>query len=204
MIERLSGTLVHRTPTTIVLDVAGVGYELQLSLHAASLYPTLGERYTVLSWLCVKEDSLSLYGFADAAEREVFLALISVTGIGPKMGQRILSETTAGELARQVSEGNVNSLVKLKGVGRKTAEMLVVQLQKFFRDWLVKGGTAARGPSGPGAAVGLGAAAAEAVLALVSLGVKESAAQKAVESAAKTLGADATTARLIAEALRHA
>ncbi len=194
MISQLTGTLIDRTPTTLTVDVNGIGFSLQVSLPASSRFPEIGAKITIPTWMLVKEDEISLFGFADATEREIFLALIGVNGVGPKTAQRILSETTPQALAASIVAGDAAALSKFKGVGKKTAEMLVVQL----KGPLSKLGLSE--PAAPAAASG-NPRAAEAVLALVSLGVKEPVAQKAVEQAAKEFGPGASVEMLIAGAL---
>ena len=194
MISQLTGTLIDRTPTSLVVDVNGIGFTLQVSLPTSSRFSEIGSRITILSWMLVKEDEISLFGFADAMEREIFLALIGVNGVGPKTAQRILSETTPQALAASIVAGDAAALSKFKGVGKKTAEMLVVQL----KGPLSKLGLAEQAEP---AAASDNPRAAEAVLALVSLGVKEPAAQKAVEQAAKEFGPGASVEMLIAGAL---
>ena len=194
MISQLTGTLVDRTPTTLTVDVNGIGFSLQVSLPASSRFPEIGSKVTIPTWMLVKEDEISLFGFADATEREIFLALIGVNGVGPKTAQRILSETTPQALAASIVAGDAAALSKFKGVGKKTAEMLVVQL----KGPLSKLGLAEQAEP---AAASDNPRAAEAVLALVSLGVKEPAAQKAVEQAAKEFGPGASVEMLIAGAL---
>ena len=194
MISQLTGTLIDRTPTTLTVDVNGIGFTLQVSLPASSRFSEIGSKVTIPTWMLVKEDEISLFGFADATEREIFLALIGVNGVGPKTAQRILSETTPQALADRIVSGDAAALSKFKGVGKKTAEMLVVQL---------KGPLSKLGLSEPAAPVPASGnpRAAEAVLALVSLGVTEPVAQKAVEQAAAEFGPDASVEMLIAGAL---
>ena len=194
MIEQLTGTLIARTPTTLVVDVHGIGFSLQVSLPASAAYPEIGATVTVPTWMLVKEDEISLFGFADRTERELFLALIGVNGVGPKTAQRILSETTPQALAERIVAGDAAALSKFKGIGKKTAEMLVVQL----KGPLSKLGLAQQAAP---AAASANPRAAEAVLALVSLGVKEPAAQKAVDQAVREFGDNAATEVLIAGAL---
>ena len=192
MISQLTGTLIHRTPTSLVVDVNGIGFSLQVSLPTSSRFSEIGSKIAIPTWMLVKEDEISLFGFADAAEREIFLALIGVSGVGPKIALRILSETTPQALADRIVSGDVAALSKFKGVGKKTAEMLVVQL---------KGPLSKLGLAQPAEPAVSNPRAAEAVLALVSLGVKEPVAQKAVDQAVREFGDGASTEVLIAGAL---
>ena len=192
MISQLTGTLIDRTPTSLVVDVNGIGFSLQVSLPTSSRFSEIGSKIAIPTWMLVKEDEISLFGFADAAEREIFLALIGVSGVGPKIALRILSETTPQALADRIVSGDVAALSKFKGVGKKTAEMLVVQL---------KGPLSKLGLAQPAEPAVSNPRAAEAVLALVSLGVKEPVAQKAVDQAVREFGDGASTEVLIAGAL---
>ncbi|MGL1903827.1 MAG: Holliday junction branch migration protein RuvA [Fibrobacterales bacterium] len=192
MIEHLTGILIDAAPTHLVISVGGTGYGLDVSLTTGSHYISVGDTVSIFTYLHVKEDQLHLFGFFTRQEREVFLALIGISGIGPKMAQRILSETTPGQLAHIVADEDIVALNKFKGVGKKTASLLLIHLKTSFAKMnLFEELTA------------IASVDSEAVMALVALGVKDSAAKKAIESAAKVLGKSATIQQLITEGLKR-
>lgn len=195
MIEQLTGTLLRHSPTVVVLDVNGVGFSLQMTVPGASRFTAIGELCTIPTWLHVKEDGLTLYGFRDETERELFEALIGVSGIGPKTAQRILSETTPEQLVGLILEENTLSLSKIKGIGKKTAEMLVIQLKGPFSKRELS--------SGEGLSVTDSPIEREALLALMALGVKEATALKAIEKVRSKGAPSPTVQNLISEALHH-
>lgn len=193
MIEMLTGTLVQHSPTFIILDVCGVGYGLHVSLTCSSTL-ALGAKITLPCHLAVREDAMELFGFVDLAEKEVWRALISVSGIGPRTAQRILSECTTDFLVDWIAKGNLAALTKLKGIGKKTAELMLLELRPKISK--LQGQVPAHQV--------LASAPEEAILALVALGLKDTVARKAVESALKELGGDADLNSLIALGLRKA
>lgn len=130
MIARLTGVLLEKTADRAIVDVGGVGYLLHLSAATSATLPRDGERVTVRVYTHVREDALDLYGFATEDEESVFRALIDVKGVGPRAAQNILSGIEARELALAVAQGDVARLTKVPGVGKKTAERLVVELKE--------------------------------------------------------------------------
>ena len=134
MIGRLIGTLAVKQPPEILLDVNGVGYEVQLPMTSFYQLPNVGETATVFTHFVVREDAQLLYGFIDVSERTLFRELIKANGVGPKLALTILSGMSAAQFMQCVKLEDVTSLVKLPGVGKKTAERLVVEL----RDKLAK------------------------------------------------------------------
>jgi Holliday junction DNA helicase RuvA len=205
MIEQLTGVVVRHSPTFLVLDVQGVGYGLHVSLPCASAH-LLGAKASFPCYLAVREGAMDLYGFSDWTEKEVFLALITVSGIGPKLAQRVLSECTPAQFVDWIGRGNFAALTKLKGVGKKTAELMVLELKSklarlqgtlghLHSDLMAQGELSSPLVSPD---------QEEAFLALVALGLKDLQARKAVEAASKQLGADAELGALIATALRLA
>ncbi len=147
MIARLTGTVVEKGAEGAVVDVGGVGYRVQLSAVSLAALPPAGERATLRIHTYVREDALALFGFASEEEETVFHELISVKNVGPRAAQNILSGIEARELARAVAEGDVARLTKVPGVGKKTAERLVVEL----KEKLVALARAAAPRQGPGA-----------------------------------------------------
>jgi Holliday junction DNA helicase RuvA len=187
--------LVQRSPLFAVVECGGVGYGVNISALTSEMLPAEGSEITLLTYLAVREDSLTLYGFLDIQEKEVFLNIIEISGIGPKMAQRILSSVSPNDLLSLIVMEDSQGLSKIKGIGKKTSEMLVLALKdKAMR---------ISASSGKDSAVALPFAEQEAVLALHTLGVKEPGAKKAVEKAAEILGRGADSGKLITEALRH-
>jgi Holliday junction DNA helicase RuvA len=132
MIAFLRGNILSKSPTEIVLDVNGVGYGVQISLSTFSTLKDNEPETKLFTYLHVREDAMVLYGFATENEREIFKLLISVSGIGPKMAQGILSGMNAEEIRNAVIAENISSLTAISGVGKKTAERLVIELRDKF------------------------------------------------------------------------
>ncbi len=193
MFDSLHGTMRHRDPTRIVVDVGGLGYALSVSLSTFERLPAPGEAVDLLVHLIVREDEWRLFGFATEGERDVFRALLKVTGVGPMIALGLLSGLEPRELKDAVTSGDVRALTRVKGVGKKTAERIVVEL----RDVLAKGGT---GPGVGGVPLPEGPAG-DAVAALVVLGMDPGDAHRRVASAlGKT--PDAAVSDLVRAALR--
>lgn len=171
MIASLQGRVAAREPA-LVVDVGGVGFGVQVSARTAALLPGVGGTVSLFTHLYVREDHLSLYGFASADERALFLLFLEVKGVGPRVALTLLSSAPLDELQRAVQEGDEAYLVRLPGVGKKTAARLVVELQGKLPQRFTE--VAAR-------LDGLGPRLDEAVLALVSLGLTARAAREAVE-----------------------
>ncbi len=128
MIALLTGQLAHRSPDHIIVDVGGVGYRLQIPL--STFYPLPDEGKVQLQvYTHVKEDAITLFGFSTVAERDLFCLLISVSGVGPKLAITILSHIVPEELAQALSNGDVTRLIAIPGIGKKSAERLVLELQ---------------------------------------------------------------------------
>src|SRR5919106_4551969 len=129
MIAHLSGTLLSKQATSVILDVSGVGYEVTIPLSTFYDLEDLGSTVQLRIYTHVREDALQLYGFKTARERELFLKIISVSGIGPKLGITLLSGMSANELIASIRTNNLARLTLIPGVGRKTAERLVMELR---------------------------------------------------------------------------
>jgi Holliday junction DNA helicase RuvA len=136
MIGRISGILLHKQPPQILVDVGGVGYELQVPMTTLYLLPELGETVTLVTHHAVREDAHTLYGFAGERDRELFRHLIRVNGVGPKLALTILSGMDGENFARAVRAGDLTALVALPGVGKKTAERLLVEMRDKLAGWL--------------------------------------------------------------------
>ena len=196
MIVFLDGVLEEKEPTRAVVDVGGVGYEAAIPLSSYDRLPAAGQRVRLLTVLVVREDAHLLFGFMTAEEREAFLQLTSVNGIGPKLGLAVLSGLSVRDLKAAVAAGDVKRLGGISGIGKKTAERLVLEM----RDKLGKGGlaealTAGRG-SGPA-----DAKLRDAYLALVSLGYKPADAQRMVKDVAGQIAPDATLEDMLRQVL---
>jgi Holliday junction DNA helicase RuvA len=129
MIARLSGTLIHKQPPMLVIDVGGVGYEVEAPLPVFSELPETGQEVVILTHLQVKEDAHALYGFSSESQRALFRQLLKVSGIGAKLALTILSGASGDDFARFIMEGDTASLVRLPGIGKKTAERLIIELK---------------------------------------------------------------------------
>jgi Holliday junction DNA helicase RuvA len=198
MIEFLRGRLAQKQPARLVIDVGGVGFGVDVSLRTAEAFPAEGETVELLTYLHVKEEILELYGFKEESERLLFHKLLGVSGIGPRLALRILSALPPWELSRLIIDGDIRALTALKGIGKKTAEVMVASL----RTSLAKLNLTAPGGA-PAAARPGSESARDAVLALVTLGVKDTAAQTAVQKALDKVGEKATTSQLITQALQE-
>lgn len=128
MIAHLTGKIISKKPTQITLDVNGVGYLINISINTFDEIEELGKQISLHTYLSVKEDSLTLFGFYTIAEKELFEILISVNGVGPKLAINILSGITADEFKDAVLNKNVSRLVAIPGVGKKTAERMIIEL----------------------------------------------------------------------------
>ncbi len=129
MIGFLRGTLIHKSPPQLLLDVQGVGYEVEAPMTTFYDLPALGEEVKLHTHLVVREDAHILFGFASETERLLFRALIKVNGVGPKLALTILSGQSVAEFYRCVDDNDVKSLVRLPGVGQKTAERLIIEMR---------------------------------------------------------------------------
>ncbi|MBR6380033.1 MAG: Holliday junction branch migration protein RuvA, partial [Fibrobacter sp.] len=200
MIEQIRGKLIQKSPTFVVVDVAGIGYGVNVSARTGGMLPEENAEVLLYTNLVVREDSMTLFGFADQAEKDLFLMLLDVNGVGPKMAQRILSGVAPADLLNMIASDNKSALGKIKGLGKKTTEQMVLTLKDRAATMLQALGNV-EGSGVPGLGV-LTGAKMEAVLALHTLGVKDPAAEKAVAKAYENLGDSADAAALIPEALK--
>jgi len=173
MIVQLTGRVLERQPPALVLDVNGVGYQVEAPLSVFDRLPALGETVTVLTELIVREDAHTLYGFMTVGDRQLFRSLLKVSGIGPRLALGILSSTSTDQFALMIEAGDTVGLVRLPGIGKKTAERIVVEMRGKLSDVSAEGGASA-----------VGDAAAEARQALTSLGYSASEALKMVQAVA--------------------
>lgn len=201
MIERIRGVLIQKSPTFVIVECAGVGYGVNISAYTAGKLPEEGAEVVLHTNLVVREDSMTLFGFADKTEKDTFIMLLDVNGVGPKLAQRILSGSTPADLLNMIASDNKAALGKIKGLGKKTCEQMTLTLKEKAGAMLqALGDVEGSGVTGMGALTG---AKMEAVLALHTLGVKDPAAEKAVVKAVEVLGDAADAAALIPEALKY-
>jgi len=180
MIARLDGTLIAKAPPLVVIDVAGVGYEVEVPAPVLDGLPEIGQPVVLLTHLQVKEDAHTLYGFGSESERVVFRQLLKISGIGAKLALTILSGASGDELARYVATGDTAALTLLPGIGKKTAERIIIEL----RDKLEGIGVADDKTTFAGQKQQAGAVS-EATHALAALGYKPQEAGRMVRSVAQ-------------------
>lgn len=182
MIGWLRGFLAEKQPPHLVLDVNGVGYELEVPMTTLYRLPHVGEPVTLHTHLVVREDAHLLYGFYEKRERELFRELIRLNGVGPKLALALMSGLEVDELVRCVQAQDTTALTRIPGVGKKTAERLLVELKDRFKAWESLPGTFTLVANGPNAAAPVATAENDAVSALISLGYKPQEASKAVSA----------------------
>lgn len=197
MIGRLRGTLAEKQPPHLLLDVGGVGYEVEVPMTTLYRLPAQGEVVTLHTHLVVREDAHLLYGFGEKRERELFRELIRLNGVGPKLALALMSSLEVDELVRCVQAQDTAALVKVPGVGKKTAERLLVELKDRFKAW--ENLPAIAPLVLPNQAAVAASAEADAVSALVALGFKPQEASRAV---AAVEGEDLSSEELIRRALK--
>lgn len=184
MIGRLRGLLAWKQPPYLLIDAQGVGYELEASLTTFQTLPELGTEVTLLTHLAVREDAHTLYGFADAAERSLFRNLIRVSGVGPRLALLILSGMSAERFGRCIRENDTATLIRLPGIGKKTAERLIIELRDRM-DAMELHSTAPTQPGEPSATLDIHPVD-DAISALVALGYKLPEASRMVQSVETT------------------
>lgn len=196
MIAWLRGVLQAKNPEAVILDVNGVGYLLALSLNSFCQLPAVGEKVALEVFTYVREDQISLFGFLLPGEKDAFKYLIGISGIGPRLALNILSGVTPAELSEAVQTGNLKRLQAAPGVGKRTAERIVIELKDRLKLPLA--------PSAPGtpapAPVGSSALTDDLILALMTLGYKKA----EIDRVLQELRFDASTSldQLIREALK--
>ncbi len=198
MINFLHGLLVEALPTQVTVDVHGVGYEVLIPLSSFDKLPMPGNELKILTHLAVREDAHVLYGFMTAAERDMFRLLINnVSGIGPKIALNVLSGMSVTTLRGAVSNGDLKSLSQISGVGKKTAERIVVELKdKIGAAGAWEAMSAQRSLSPADQKIN------DAVLALMALGFKQVEAHDSIRTAQTSLGPNATVEDLVRASLK--
>ena len=186
MIGRIRGTLAEKQPPEILVDVAGVGYEIHMPMTSFYQLPAVGEEVVVYTHFVVREDAQLLFGFADKMERGLFRELIKANGVGPKLGLAILSGMSATQFLASVQNEDVSALVSLPGIGKKTAERLVVELKDRLAKFGKTQSIVVPPPSSDllsgSTVVPVNDSREEAQSALIALGYKPAQASKLVES----------------------
>lgn len=196
MIAYLSGRLLEKSANSVILDVAGVGYDVAIPLSTFYELGEPGSDVQLRIYTHVREDTLQLFGFKTVRERDLFLRLTSVQGVGPKLGVTILSGMSADEIVKSIRSNDLARLTSIPGVGRKTAERLVVELRDKVGELAMAAGAASGGAPLP--AEGL---FEDALSALVNLGYQRSAAERALQKAAQE-GTEASVQKLLRRSLQ--
>lgn len=192
MIAFLTGKFVYKSPAVIHIDVNGVGYEVQISLHTYSKIQSF-EKGSLYTWLHIKEDAHTLYGFFDMAEKNMFIQLISVNGVGTSTARMMLSSLQPDELAQAIIKGDTFQLEKIKGIGKKSAERIVLEL----RDKIGRNNTGTIS-----SAFINNTLEQDALNALVALGIARNAAENAVKKASSSVPSTENLEVLIKKALQ--
>ncbi|GLO60492.1 Holliday junction ATP-dependent DNA helicase RuvA [Vibrio sp. MACH09] len=203
MIGRLRGNLIEKQPPELLIEVSGIGYEVQMPMSCFYELPEIGEEAIVYTHFVVREDAQLLYGFNTTKERALFREVIKANGVGPKLGLAILSGMNAAQFVSCVEREDISTLIKLPGVGKKTAERLVVEMKDRLKGWgagdlFTPATDAAPVDSSPQGMVSHNAED-EAVSALIALGYKPQQASKVVSQVIK---ADMSSEAVIREALK--
>ena len=196
MITHLSGTVVEANPSQIIIDVQGVGYEVLIPTSSFSNLPSPGQTAKIFTQMVIREDAHILFGFATVEERELFRMVKAVTGIGPKIALNLLGGLSPSEFATAVAEGDIKRLSQISGLGKKTAERIVVELKD-------KVGMPSRGPSNKAGQSESDATVRDAVAALVALGYKQPDAVRRVEAAQTMLGKGTDLDKLVKASLAN-
>ena len=181
MIGRIYGKIIDKQPPQLLVDVQGVGYEIDAPMSTFYQLPSLGEPVTLHTHLVVREDAQLLYGFASLAERSLFRSLIKVNGVGARMALTILSGMSADEFIACVQDNDAAALVRLPGVGKKTAERLIIELRDKLQDQLGKS-SALPGSGVTAVTPAISSPVADAVSALIALGYKGAEASRMVRA----------------------
>ena len=197
MITSIQGTLTSATPLHAIVELNGFGYEVHVPVTTAEKLPAPGVTVKLHTLVIYREDAQTLYGFASPAERDFFRVMIeNVTGVGPKMALTIMSRLSLPSLESAIRMGDIATLAKCPGIGKKTAERLIVELKAK-----VGGGDFAPSPAGPGSVLSGASTHRDAVSALIALGYKAADADQSIRRATLALGAEASTEALIRKAL---
>lgn len=193
MLDYIRGRVTSKSPARLVLEVAGIGYLLHIPLSTFENIPSQGE-VTILTQLFIREEQIKIFGFATVDERDLFQSLLSVNGIGPTLAITILSGSTVEDIKYAVSHEDAKALEKIKGVGKKTAERIILELKGMLKDIT---------PTIPPGNTRQRALVSDAVMALVSLGYGRPVAENAVSEAVRKLQTIDDVEVLVREALKY-
>jgi Holliday junction DNA helicase RuvA len=193
MIAYLNGTLAHTSPSMVHVEVNGVGYEVQISLHTYSRLEGK-DKIKLLIHQQFREDGQTLYGFHDQPEKDMFVQLIGITGVGASTARMMLSSMRPDEIAQAISKGDSKLLERVKGIGKKTAERIVLELKDKMSKFSVQMSGSLQAP--------VPSQEQDALQALVALGIPRATAESAVRKAAASLPADQPLETLIKKALQ--
>ncbi len=197
MIAYIEGKITHHDPTHVIIDIGGIGYEIKISLNTFSSIKAL-KSCKLHTYLHIKEDSHTLFGFFEANEKKLFLSLISISGVGPSTGLMVLSSLSALELHQAIVNGDVNTIQSVKGIGAKTAQRIVLELRdKMAKEDLgdIQGGIQEKSHN---------TIRSEALSALITLGYTKAVAEKTVTRILKNSKEDISLEELIKLALKAA
>ncbi|MCU0444870.1 MAG: Holliday junction branch migration protein RuvA [Microscillaceae bacterium] len=200
MIAYIEGKLVHKEPAYVILDVGGLGYQIRISLHTYSQLPS-GEKCKLHTYLQIREDAHTLYGFLETREKNLFLDLISISGIGANTAMMMLSSLTTTEIKQAIVSENVKVIQNIKGIGAKTAQRVILELKDKLKKETSETEYALASSTNTATAGG-GLAKSEALLALTTLGIPKAVAEKNLETIIKKYGADLSVEDLIKYALK--
>ncbi|MDG1750159.1 MAG: Holliday junction branch migration protein RuvA [Thalassotalea sp.] len=202
MIGRLRGILIEKTAPEVLIECNGIGYEVTMPMTSIYALPELNQEAIIYTHFVVREDAQLLYGFANKVERKLFRLVIKVNGVGPKLGLAILSSMSADQFVSSVNHDDLTTIVKIPGVGKKTAERLLIEMRDRLKDWQLAGDST----SVDGFSLNVqqsdsyvNNAKGDATNALVSLGYSQQQADKAIKS---IFNADMTSEDLIRDALK--
>lgn len=200
MIAFIRGRLVHAATSSVIVDVGGLGYQVYIAASAYSRLPQIGSEITLQTLFVVRELSHTLYGFLTVQEREVFEALMGVTGIGPKLALSIVGNMEPRDLQRAIGNHDIASISKIPGIGKKTAERLIIELRDKLSLIFVNdpADLAVHFPSDPQSQK-----ISDAMSTLINLGYNQSTAQKAIKKSLGDLSEDCDLAAVITGALKH-
>jgi Holliday junction DNA helicase RuvA len=199
MIGRLKGKVTRLKPGEVIIDAGGVGYLVKLSYNSFYQLPEDGEEAILLIHTYVREDTLNLFGFVNALEKELFLRLISVSGIGPRLAINILSGIPSGELVEAVNNASIDRLQAIPGVGRKTAERIAIEMRDKIKNLIAEGASLQEA----GAVFGASPLQNDIVSALINLGYKRKDAENAFSTASKEKGSDSDFQDLLKKCLNY-
>ena len=195
MIAYIDGKLTYKDPTYVIIDVNGIGYQVKISLSTYSSLPD-GERCKLHTYLHIKEDAHTLYGFTTPAEKDIFLHLISISGVGPNTGLMIISSLSVEEIQQAIVREDVRTIQQVKGIGAKTAQRIILELKDKIKKEVLLSDTMPLGSAKHNTV------RAEALSALVTLGFAKNIAEKTLDTIIKREGGNLSVEELIKFALK--